>query len=301
MKQGGATLQIFFIVLVVSLCSAAAAWVIVYAFRDEDAQTSKRVAVVKIEGMISRSEPIIKEIIKHRDDDKIKAVVLRINSPGGPISPTQEIYREVLKLKEKKPVVTSFGTLGASGGYYVACASDRILANEGTITGSISVIMQFANVRKLLDRVGVESTVIKRGRMKDMGSPLRDLTEEEKETLQEVVDSVYNQFIDVVAKARKQKKEALIELAQGQIYSGEQALRLGLIDGIGNLYDAIDEAAKLAHIEGKPKIIWPAEKRKTVLDLLVGGETAALLKNWVEGYFSLHYLADPVSLAYQVR
>ena len=301
MKPGGATLQIFFIVLVVSLFSAAAAWVIVYVFKGDNAQTSKRVAVVKIEGLISRSEPIIKEIIKYRDDDKIKAVVLRINSPGGPISPTQEIYREVLRLKAKKPVVTSFGTLGASGGYYVACASDRILANAGTITGSISVIMQFANVRKLLDRVGVESTVIKRGRMKDMGSPLRDLTEEERKTLQEVVDSVYNQFIDVVAKARNIKKEALIELAQGQVYSGEQALRLGLIDGIGDLYDAIEEAAKLAHIEGKPKIIWPAEKRKTVLDLLVGGETAVLLKNLVEGYFSLHYLANPVSVAYQVR
>ncbi|MCX8116363.1 MAG: signal peptide peptidase SppA [Desulfobacterota bacterium] len=249
-----------------------------------------KIAIIEIRGLITQSQAIIDELHQHRDDAGVKAIVLRIDSPGGGVGPSQEIYREVMKVKTEhhKKVVTSMGSVAASGGYYIASASDLIVANPGTITGSIGVLMEFTNIEELFKKIGIKGVVIKSGEHKDLGSPFREMTPEERRLLQGVIDNVHEQFIQAVAEGRKMDRAKVAQVADGRILTGEQAKALGLVDQLGNLQDAIDAAAKMVGIEGEPQIVYP--KRKfSLLELLIEGVTDALLKGLREKGVELNY------------
>ena len=228
-----------------------------------------RIALIKIEGVILDSEETIEEIRRYKNISGVKAIILRINSPGGGVVPSQEIYEEVKKIRDegKKKIVVSMGTVAASGGYYIASASDRIVANPGTLTGSIGVIMELANVEGLMKKIGVESVVIKSGRNKDVGSPFRKIQPEERVILQRLMDDVHGQFIRAVAEGRGLPEAQVRRIADGSVFTGRQAKDLGLVDEIGNLQDTIRLTAGLVGIEGEPRIVEP-RKRGSLLDLL---------------------------------
>jgi len=247
-----------------------------------------RIAVVEIRGVIAQSSGIIEEIHQYLEDDGVKAIILRIDSPGGGVGPSQEIHREILKVKEKKKIVTSMGSVAASGGYYIACASDLIVANPGTITGSIGVLMEFTNIEELFKKIGIKGVVLKSGEHKDIGSPFREMTPEEKRIIQEVIDNVHQQFIKAVAEGRKLDRSKVTEIADGRILTGEQAKQLGLVDQIGNLDDAIDAAAKLVGIEGRPDIVYP-KKKFSIWELLIRETVSAVLETLQEKGFQLNY------------
>lgn len=228
-----------------------------------------KVAVIDITGIISRPDTVIDQIHQYRDDQAIKAIVLRINSPGGSVAPVQEIYSELKKLE--KPIVASMGSTAASGGYYIAATADEILANPGTLTGSIGVIMQFTKLKGLYEKIGLEQQVVKSGKFKDTGSPVRNLTDEERELLQATLDDVHNQFVDAVFEGRQEHltREAVVALADGRIFSGQQALGHKLIDQLGNLSDAVDRAGELGGIEGKPKVV-RTKRKPSMLERVLG-------------------------------
>jgi protease-4 len=256
----------------------------------------EKVAVVEIRGVITQSSGIIDEIHQHLDDGGVRAIILRIDSPGGGVGPSQEIYREVIKAKEKKKVVTSMGSVAASGGYYIAAASDVIVANPGTITGSIGVVMEFTSLEELLRKIGIRGVVLKAGDHKDIGSPFREMTPEERRIIQEVIDNVHQQFIDAVANGRKGKmnRSDVVRVADGRIFTGEQAKELGLIDRMGNLDDTIDIAAELAGISGKPNVVYP-QRKFSIWDLLLEEMASAIAKALNEKIFELNYrLASPL-------
>jgi protease-4 len=229
----------------------------------------EKIAVVEIRGVILDPQPVIEKLIKFRKNEKIKAIVLRVDSPGGAVGPAQEIHAEVKKVQRQKKVLVSIGSTAASGGYYIACAADQILANPGSITGSIGVIVESMNVEELLHKIGLRATVIKSGKHKDIGSPVRQMTEEEKKLLQGVLDSVHEQFIRAVAEGRKLPLEKIRPLADGRIFTGDQAKTLGLVDELGTLEDTIAKAAKMAGIKGEPEVIYPERKRFSLLELLL--------------------------------
>jgi protease IV len=221
-----------------------------------------KIALVKLEGLLVTSEHVVEELNAYADDSSIKAIVLRIDSPGGGVVVSQEIYNAVKNArKEGKKVVASMGTVAASGGYYVAAAADRIVANPGTLTGSIGVKMEFANIEKLLEKIGVKGMVVKAGEYKDVGSPFRDMSEPEKKILQDVIDDVHSQFIKAVAEGRNMQEADVRTIADGRIFTGRQALDLKLVDQLGDLADSIKLAGELVGIKGKPRVI---EKRKTI-------------------------------------
>ena len=240
--------------------------------------SQEKVGVVEIKGIISDSRTTLKQLDDFRDDPSIKAIVLRINSPGGAVGPSQEILREVEKIRSKKKVVASLGTLAASGGYYIACGADLIMANKGTATGSIGVIMEFTNVEGLTKKIGLDFFILKSGRYKDVGSPFRPMTPEEKEYMQHLLDNIYQQFLSDVARNRKIPLEKLRPLAEGRIYTGEEARQLGLVDVFGNLEDAIEKAGRLGGIRGKVEAAYPP-KESTLLRYLVGEDTEETLTN----------------------
>jgi protease-4 len=242
----------------------------------------ERVGVISVSGMISDSESTIEELKKFVKDDSVKAIVLRINSPGGGVAPSQEIYEEVKKARAKKPILASLGALAASGGYYIACATQRVYANPGTITGSIGVIMPFMNVKDLVEKLGVKGMTVKSGAFKDMGSPLRDMTPGERELLQGVVDNVHLQFVNAVADGRNLDREDVLRIADGRIFTGEQAKGLGLVDVLGNLEDAISDAGKIGKISGEPKVVTLPKKKISFLELL-REETRSLIDEKISG------------------
>jgi protease-4 len=247
-----------------------------------------KIAVVEIRGVIAQSSGIIEEIHQHQEDDGVKAIVLRIDSPGGGVGPSQEIYREVLKTRKKKKVITSMGSVAASGGYYIASASDLIVANPGTITGSIGVVMQFTNFEDLMKKIGIKGVVLKSGEYKDAGSPFRPMTPEERKLLQGVIDNVQQQFVQAVAEGRRLDKTKVMEIADGRILTGEQAKQLGLVDQIGNLQDAIETAAKMVGIEGKPQVVYP-KKKYSIWDLLLKDVANGIVDILNEKGFQLNY------------
>ena len=200
-------------------------------------------------------------------DSSIKAIVLRIDSPGGAVAPSQEIYEEVRKAIAKKKIVVSMGSVAASGGYYIASPATKIIANPGTLTGSIGVIMEIPNVEGLMNKIGVKTEVIKSGRHKDIASVFRGIKKEEREILQNVLDNVHEQFIVAVAEGRKMLRDDVKRIADGRIFTGEQALKIGLIDELGNLEDAVKIAAKLSGIKGEPVVVSKKE-RFSFVDLL---------------------------------
>ena len=221
-----------------------------------------RVALVKLEGLMITAESVVEELNDYAEDSSVKAIVLRIDSPGGGVVVSQEIYNAVKNArKEGKKVVASMGTVAASGGYYVAAAADRIVANPGTLTGSIGVKMEFANVEKLLEKIGVRGMVVKAGEYKDVGSPFREMSAQEKKILQDVIDDVHSQFIKAVAEGRNMQESEVRAIADGRIFTGRQALDLKLVDQLGDLADSIKVAGELVGIHGKPNVI---EKRKKI-------------------------------------
>ena len=223
---------------------------------------SGEIALVRIQGMLMDSQNIVRQLSNYRHNPNVRGIVLRIDSPGGAVAPAQEIYNEIMKLKaDHKTVYVSMGTVAASGGYYIACAANYVLANPGTLTGSIAAVMAFSNIEELTDKIGVKPIIIKSGKYKDVGSPLRGMKPEERKLLQSVVDDVHQQFVQAVAKGRGLPVSEVNEIADGRIMTGQQALTLKLVDEMGGLEKTIELLAKKIGVEGRPKVI--EEKEKT--------------------------------------
>ncbi len=260
-------------------------------FPDVDFSGEDRIALIRVEGVIMDSQVTIDELKRFSENPTVKAIVLRIDSPGGGVVPSQEIYDAVRRVRNKssKAVITSMGSVAASGGYYIASATDRIVANPGTLTGSIGVIMEMANVEGLLQKIGVEGVVVKSGKYKDVGSPLRKMTDEEHGLLQNVMDDVHKQFIEAVAEGRALEVSDVQALADGRIFTGRQAKEAKLVDELGNLEDAIQLAADVAGIEGEPKVVEPRH-RFSIRDLLESRLSAMLPKLDFHSGVNLKYL-----------
>jgi len=250
-----------------------------------------RVALIRVEGVIIDSKEIVEELRDYSEDPSIKAVILRIESPGGAVAPAQEIYEEILKIKKKKKVIVSMGSVAASGGYYIASPADMIVANPGTLTGSIGVIMEIPNIKGLMDKIGIETQVIKSGRHKDMASAFKALTEEERRILQRILDDVHEQFIKAVAEGRGMKIEEVRRLADGRIFTGRMAKEAGLVDELGNLEDAIMLAGKLSGIKGRPHVV-EKKKRPGLLDIIRGDVSEGLFGRGLPT-IRLKYLLTP--------
>jgi len=230
-----------------------------------------RVAIVEVEGIILEVDDLVRDLKSYRENPSVRAVVVRVNSPGGVVGPTQEVHQALLKLREAgKPVVASLSSIAASGGYYIAVAADRVYANPGTLTGSIGVIMQFPNVDGLMKKVGVDYVVIKAGQFKDIGNFARPMRPEERQVLQGLLDDVHGQFIDAVATGRKLKREDVVRFADGRIFSGVQAKSMSMVDELGGFDDAINAAAKLAGLKIPPRVLQP--RRKTSIVNLIRSE-----------------------------
>ena len=229
----------------------------------------QKVGIIEINGVIADSKKILEQIKAFRNNSSVKSIVLRINSPGGAVGPSQEIYREIRKTIEEKKIIASLGTIAASGGYYIAAAADGIVANPGTITGSIGVILGYTNFEELFEKIGLNPVVIKSGEYKDIASPVRKMTESERALLQEFSDNVHVQFIGHVASARKLSFDQVEEIADGRIFSGEKAKKLELIDRLGNLEDAIEWAGRLGGIEGDIITVYPPEEKLPFMKYLV--------------------------------
>ena len=220
----------------------------------------EKVALIRIEGPIVDSKNTIEELRDYVKDQSIKAIVVRVDSPGGAVAPSQEIYEEVKKAGLKKNVVVSMGSVAASGGYYISSAATKIIANPGTLTGSIGVIMEVPNIEGLMNKIGVKTEVIKSGRHKDIASVFRGIGAEERGILQGVLDDVHLQFIKAVAEGRQIPPDEIRKIADGRVFTGKQALEKGLVDELGNLEDAIKTAGTLAGIKGEPEVVSKKEK-----------------------------------------
>lgn len=260
-------LAIFFLFVVISFS---------LLFQQDDTEdvstgTAGTIALVELNEPIVSSERVVQQIKRYRENINIRAIVLRIESPGGGVSASQEIFEEVKKTRNYgKPVVVSMGSVAASGGYYIAVGADRIVANPGTITGSIGVISQFMHVNELLDKIGITSTTVKSGKLKDSGSPFRKPNEDDKKYFQEMVDDIHDQFVSAVSEERKIEKSIIKKYADGRVFTGRKAYELKLIDTLGTYQDAIKIAAQLADIYGTPRVI--KERKKERLSDVIFGE-----------------------------
>lgn len=248
-----------------------------------------RIGVVEVLGVISDPQETVKWLKTFREDGSTKAIVIRIDSPGGAVGAAQEIYREVLRTRSCKKVVASLGNVAASGGYYIACGADKVVANPGTLTGSIGVVMHFASLEELFRKLGIKGYVIKSGPYKDVGSPWRGMTSKERALIQEVIDNVHEQFVRAVAEGRKLPLEKVKEIADGRILSGEQALQLGLVDRLGSFEDAVELAKDLAGIKGKVHLVYGREK-PSLLQYLIEGLWRKGWKEISRGLAGLSYL-----------
>jgi len=241
-----------------------------------------RVGIVLVKGGIGMgdggpdAESVLKQVKRFADDDGMKAVVVRIDSPGGSVGPSQEIHDEVRKLAAKKTVVCSLGNVAASGGFYVAVACPKIVAAPGTLTGSIGVISQFVNVKGLAERFAVKMETVKSGRLKDAGNPFRDMTVEDRAYWQGLIDRVHGQFMAAVAEGRKLELDAVRKIADGRVLTGAEAKDLGLVDELGNFYDAVELAKKEAKLTGEPHLVYPPDERSRFLEGLIGGTAGAV-------------------------
>jgi protease-4 len=255
--------------------------------------TGDKVAVVDIQGVITDSYEVNQTLRDLGEREDVRAVVLRIESPGGAVGPSQEIHSEVLRLREKKPVVASMGSIAASGGYYTAVAAEKIMANPGTITGSIGVIVEFINAQELLGKIGLKGYVVKSGKYKDVGSPLREMEKEEKEYLQSLINDVNGQFIEAVASGRGLKAEEVRKLADGRIFTGAQARELKLVDELGGLSDAIELGASLAGLEEEPVVIYPERQKMTFWKTFSGGASIDKLTELFTGLRVMYMIENP--------
>jgi len=249
-----------------------------------------RVALVDIRGLLADGNRLTSLLDTYSKQGNIKAVIIRIDSPGGGVAPAQEIYREIQRVRKKKPVVVYMGNVAASGGYYVASAADKIVASPGTLTGSIGVIMRFSNWEELLKKLGVDMVVIKSGQFKDIGSPNRKMTREEQDLLDQVVQDVHDQFIKDVATARKLPVERVRAIADGRIMTGRQAKELGLVDELGNFKDAVEMTKKLANIKGEVNLTKARDKKPSLWDFLLEGLVRTILNELEARQVSLNAL-----------
>ncbi|OCL25814.1 Clp protease ClpP [Orenia metallireducens] len=287
-------LLIMAVIFMISLLILASGfYILIKSFVGLENKTKDSLAVINISGAIvggegggafgsmeATSDQIMAHINQAKDDESVKGILLRVNSPGGSSAASDAIYRELKKFKDAgKPIVVSMGDAAASGGYYVSMAANKIYANPSTITGSIGVIMQFTNLEELYNKIGIDSITIKSRKYKDLGNPDRDMTAEEKEILQTMVEGVYQQFVNVVMEGRSMTEDRVKELADGRIYSGEQAKELGLVDELGTFYDAVDELAKIAGIEGEPNLIY--YNKLSPIELLLGSLNKSFFKGLV--------------------
>jgi len=261
---GGAFLLLVFTLIAILLAFGAD--------RGGEFAFSDRVHVVDIDGVLVESRSILEELKRYEDSNSVRAILLNIDSPGGGVAVSQEIYAEIKRLRQKKSktIVAYLGSTGASGAYYIACAADKIIANPGTIVGSIGVIAEWVNYADLLEWAKLRSIVLKTGEFKDTGSPTRPLTERERTYFQGLIDDMYVQFVEAVADGRKMDVQDVRALADGRVFTGRDGRQRKLVDEIGNFQDAVDLTAKLAGISGKPKLIRASRQRVTLLDVLTG-------------------------------
>jgi len=231
-----------------------------------------KVAVIDLSGEITDSQDFVRQLKKWNDNNNIKAIVIHINSPGGGVAASQEMYREIRKAKEKsgKPIIASLSSVAASGGYYVACAADTIVANPGTLTGSIGVILSFPTAKKLLDKIGVSWETIKSGELKDVGNFARPMSPEDERMLQAVIDDTYQQFVEAVAEGRNRPKEQIYPLADGSIFTGRQAYNLGLVDTLGSFEDAVSIAGQMAGLGVSPSVVKEKKRTPGFFDVVTG-------------------------------
>jgi len=250
-----------------------------FSFTDYDDSTStsgEKVAVIELKETIISSEDIVRQFKKFRSNRSVRAIVFRVESPGGGVAASQEIYEEVKKTRDSgKPVVVSMGAVAASGGYYVSCGADRIVANPGTLTGSIGVIFQFLHVTELFDKLGIDASTYKTGRYKDSGSPFRPPSAEDKILFDQLLGDVYDQFVDVVSKERKLKRAFVVRYADGRVFTGRQAKEWGFVDTLGTYEDAITIAADMGGIKGKPTVV-RERKLKSFWESFLGTAAAGL-------------------------
>jgi protease-4 len=240
----------------------------------------KRIAIVEVSGTISSSREVVQQLRRWGDDESVPVILLRVDSPGGGVAASQEIYEEVVRVRGKgKKVVVSMGTVAASGGLYVSVAADTIVANPGTLTGSIGVIFQYPTVERLLDKIGVRYETVKSGPYKDVGNISRDMTPQDSAHLQGIIDDTYEQFVETVAKGRKMSVDEVKKFADGRIFTGRQAKEMKLIDVLGDYHDALDIAADMAGMSKPPRTVTDIPKRRIgLVDFL--GKTAV---QWLLG------------------
>lgn len=257
----------------------------------------ERIGIVDVKGTITTSDTIVQQLRRFSEDESIPAIVLRVDSPGGGVAASQEIYSELQRVKEKgKKVVVSMGSMAASGGLYVSVAADRIVANPGTLTGSIGVILQFPTAEKLFDKIGVRYETVKSGTFKDVGNLSRDMTDQEHQILQTVIDDTYDQFITAVADGRSLDKDSVRLFADGRIFTGRQAKNLGLVDTLGDLQEALNLAAGMVGMDSPPKTVRAVERKRTSLLDLFGHS----LIEWLAGVTRDEGLTSP-SLEYRFQ
>ncbi len=256
---------------------------------------SGEIALIHVQGVLMSSRDVVRQLSEYRHNPKVRGIILRIDSPGGAVAPAQEIYSEIMKLRaDHKTVYASMGTVAASGGYYIASAADYVLANPGTLTGSISAVMAFNNIEELAKKIGVKPDIIKSGKFKDMGSPLRAMSLEEQKLLQNVVDDVHQQFVQAIAKGRNLPLAQVHKIADGRIMTGQQALKLKLIDEVGGLEKTIELLAKKLGVKGRPKIIEQKEKIPFLDWLLQSSLSSGLAETLMpSSYPRLQYLWFP--------
>jgi protease-4 len=235
-----------------------------------------RIAIVDVFGTLVSSDDIVRQIKKYGDDNSVAAILLHVDSPGGGVAVTQEIYDEIVRVRmeKDKPVIVSMTTVGASGGYYLSCAADYIVANPGTLIGSIGVIVQYPVIDELLDKVGVDYETVKTGEVKDFGSPFREPTDRDRRMMQAAIDDVYEQFVQAVMEGRNLTREEVLELADGSVFTGRQALNLGLVDELGSFQEAIRITARMVEIEGEPKTVKERPSRRLTIWDFLGGSLA---------------------------
>ena len=264
--------------------------------KSADFEFGEKVGVVEITGIIVDSRDAIDQIKQLREEDSIKAIVVRIDSPGGAVAPSQEIYREIRKTVPLKKVVASMGSVAASGGYYIAAAADGIIASPGTITGSIGVIMAYTNYRALLDKIGLVPVVVKSGTYKDTGSPVREMTETERKFLEDFTVKIHRQFIKDIVDGRRMDPEKVEALADGRIYTGEESKELGLVDRLGNIEDAIEWAGRMGGIEGNVSAVYVGEDQFSLLDYLLGTSLKDYLVRLLKGELAAQAIYQPGTL-----
>ncbi|MEE4352570.1 MAG: signal peptide peptidase SppA [Desulfatiglans sp.] len=258
------------IIIVVAFFLGATMFVVLKGFSPAtNLSFGDKIGVIPISGAITESQAVTSQLVRFKKDKGIKAIILRINSPGGGVGPSQEIYREVRRTIKTKKVIASLGGVAASGGYYIAAAADQIVANPGTITGSIGVLMEFLWAEDLLKKIGIKLEVLKSGEFKDTGGPHRELTKRDKDLLNALIAEIRSQFVQAVAEGRDLSLEQVDQIADGRILSGSQAKELGLVDALGNFQDAVELSKEIVGIKGDVTLVYPEKSRSEIWDLIL--------------------------------